>query len=87
MGSISAIIAKKGLTRHLLHDMMTIIPLWRGYSMNQEIMRRIKNQPQVKVAALAYNAENNIRFVLFAAVFAGFFYFFGANLWLASGGG
>lgn len=55
--------------------------------MNQEIMRRIKNQPQVKVAAPAYNAENNNRFVLLAAVFAGFFYFFGANLWLALSGG
>ncbi|HEX9923754.1 MAG TPA: hypothetical protein VGD99_13940 [Anaerolineae bacterium] len=55
--------------------------------MNQEIMRRIKNQPQVKVVASAYNAENNNRLVLLAAVFAGFFYFFGANLWLALSGG
>lgn len=52
-------------------------------------MRRLKDQPQVKVVASAYDAKNldNIRFMLLAAVFAGFFYFFGENLWLALSGG
>lgn len=55
--------------------------------MSKLYRRLIENQPQVKVAARVDHTLVNIRRALLAALFAGFFYFFGSNLWHALAGG
>ena len=56
--------------------------------MQNKYRRLIESQPKVKVVARTKdNRADQIKFSLLAAIFAGFFYFFGTNLWYALVGG
>ncbi len=57
--------------------------------MKRDHLYLIKNQPKVKVATPAYRADNlkNVWFMTLATAFAGFFHFFGRDLWYALTGG
>lgn len=56
--------------------------------MDRRYLRLLNKQPQVKVVSHAQRDNSlNVRFVMLAAAFAGFFYFFGGNLWHALSGG
>ncbi len=48
-----------------------------------------KKQSEITVATYAHQAkdQNTVWFVTLAAAFAGFFYFFGENLWHVLAGG